>query len=795
MGNETKEEVKMKEMLEEMKMDLENTNRSKIDLNDMSKVVVRERDETNVSDVSKDSKLKLQVALDDTSDTWMHDNIGCFDDEESEDDSAKNNEFRLCAKDDVIMKEYTESIKMVTENIDGFKKEDILKEEETKVSNKKDDVLKNTFEAGDVGNFDDEEQVTSNDTKLFIKDGGKIKEITKEANIAEESINEASKVEDMSKRTVTKTGETQVANEIDTAPKQPNLNLDVNTSDAWMCDHIGIFDTEEIEDDLVTKDDVIKKNEQETNMFSEKINKSIIELEYRSKAVLTEREETKVLDTIDDDFKPIFGKTPSSISYEGNHSKEDSKETKSCCLPINELADAWMEDDLGMMGDDDDSEGDMILDKDKLSYSQSSIKADDISNKVTKVKENIALPKARQVIGKLLKAKLDKKKVDENKALSDDVNNDLVDVTNIHNLSNICVSLKTEHQDNEDHNKVSDTKKNEEKIKEKKYYRQTPDNSKDELESVNDDWDEKEDKNWDKKKIPSKTSCESKVEEEFAQIQSLVGECQSNVGDKSELVDIFKTLSIESSEITTCRMSSTPNNDKHVSIKEDDVSQLGKNKIEEKNLEDKSKIQHSGNVDTLKKFLTESKESETRSKLDNTKKEENYGVINKVVEDDSVVETEKKDKCLLDKINLEKQINIKKKYDPFGSTLKEDFGSKGDEEFKIQVHDTGKEEHIEPNLNKPTNEAHESGLVDVLRQFLAENEDTVINTSAIDETKKLGNNKTVEHVEELQLFDGSAETDSDDEESNSDNIFNYDTEDSDLGSSESSTESDCECHS
>merc|ERR1712106_1045700 len=203
-GNETREEVKMKEMLEEMKMDLENTNRSKIDLNDMSKVVVRERDETNVSDVSKDSKLKLQVALDDTSDTWMHDNIGCFDDEESEDDSAKNNEFRLCAKDDVIMKEYTESIKMVTENIDGFKKEDILKEEETKVSNKKDDVLKNTFEAGDVGNFDDEEQVTSNDTKLFIKDGGKIKEITKEANIAEESINEASKVEDMSKRTVTK---------------------------------------------------------------------------------------------------------------------------------------------------------------------------------------------------------------------------------------------------------------------------------------------------------------------------------------------------------------------------------------------------------------------------------------------------------------------------------------------------------------------------------------------------------------------------------------------------------------
>ena len=151
----------------------------------------------------------------------------------------------------------------------------------------------------------------------------------------------------------------------------------------------------------------------------------------------------------------------------------------------------------------------------------------------------------------------------------------------------------------------------------------------------------------------------------------------------------------------------------------------------------------------------------------------------------------------MDKINLEKQLNIKKKYDPFGSFLKDDFASMADAEFKIQVQDTGKEEHIEPKLNKPTNEDHESGLVDVLRQFLAENEDTVITASALDETKNLGNDKTVEHVEELQLFDGSAETDSDDEESNSDNIFNYDTEGSDLGSPESSTdpESDCECES
>merc|ERR1712106_875955 len=463
-GNETREEVKMKEMLEEMKMDLENTNRSKIDPNDKSKVFVREREETNVSnenvDVSKDPKLNLQVALDDTSDTWMHDNIGCFDDIGSEDDSVTDNDFKSFAKNDVILKENTESIMMVTDNIDRFKeeKEDFSKEEE-EVSDKIYDDFKNTFEAGNIGISNDKEQVTSNDTKLFIKDGVKIKEITKEAKIAEESINEASKLEDMSEITLTKTGETQVANEIDTFPKQPSLNLDVNTSDAWMCDHIGIFDDEESKDDLATKDDVIKENEQETNIFSEKIKKSIIELEDRSKAVLTERGETTVLDTIEADFKNIFGKTPSSISYKRNDIREDSKETKSFCLPINELADAWMEDDLGMMGDDDDSEGDMILDKDKLSFSQSSIKVDDVSNKVTKVKENIALPTARKVIGKILKAKLDKKKIDENKAVSDDVYNEPVDATNIHNLSNICVSLKTEHQDNEDHKEVSDTKK------------------------------------------------------------------------------------------------------------------------------------------------------------------------------------------------------------------------------------------------------------------------------------------------------------------------------------------------
>merc|ERR1712106_1179923 len=173
-GNETREEVKMKEMLEEMKMDLENTNRSKIDPNDKSKVFVREREETNVSnenvDVSKDSKLNLQVALDDTSDTWMHDNIGCFDDIESEDDSVTDNDFKSFAKNDVILKENTESIMMVTDNIDRFKeeKEDFSKEEE-EVSDKIYDDFKNTFEAGNIGISNDKEQVTSNDTKLFIK--------------------------------------------------------------------------------------------------------------------------------------------------------------------------------------------------------------------------------------------------------------------------------------------------------------------------------------------------------------------------------------------------------------------------------------------------------------------------------------------------------------------------------------------------------------------------------------------------------------------------------------------------
>jgi len=226
--------------------------------------------------------------------------------------------------------------------------------------------------------------------------------------------------------------------------------------------------------------------------------------------------------------------------------------------------------------------------------------------------------------------------------------------------------------------------------------------------------------------------------------------------------------------------------------KEEYISNVDANKenegttIEEEKTENLYHIQHatgvsldenkSGLIDVLTTFLKESNDMAISDAVNSENEIKVETDIIKENDDSAVIDKE-------DKQGLEKSKNVREK----------DQMSK---EFKNAAYT---EEVIGKNMDdKEVIPPHTSGLVDVLKTFLADSDggdfpkptddvlkDDVENVHApnIDITKQGG-------VVQPSVDDD--QTDSD-ENSSSDNIFDYGTDDSDLGSSDSPTDPDSDC--